>query len=816
MTLVRQPGFVGGEVAKELHARTDLELYRHALRLARNFCPTADGGLVNRPGTVYQASTKDSSKVSRLIPFIFGDGQNYVLEFGDLYFRVFYGGVYLAVEEVTTYAEADLAGLSYTQSGDILTITSLSYPPREVTRTGHTTWAIADKSFAAVQAAPTGGSRTLDAATTPKKPWEVWVTAVDANGNESTALKVVTQPTHGDFCAEAGNTSSGEGTKNVYGWTAPAGTAPTLYRVFRGQNGVPGYIGSTFTTSFRDDGQAPDFNDRPPTYPNPFGSAGNYPRACVYHDQRLWFAGTTNKPNGLWGSVVGLFRLFESHQPPLEDDAVVLALANRVKETIRHLGSGKALLAFTDSVVHPVSGAGSDEPISATSVQAPPNPKVGISEVAPLEADHSFLLVEDGGSRVHELAFDAAVGGYSARSLTVFGHHLVDGHTIVDWCFARKPFAVVWAVRDDGVLLSLTYERAQGVFAWARHDTDQAETNPATGYKQHGAVESVCTVPEGDEDAVYLIVNRTFGISPATPHRYIERLSTRKVEDARLGVFVDAAFVYDGRNTSAAKVTLEEIDSGGWGVGAELRATADTLDSFPAATWMVGDLLVINPDADPSAVFGSATGNTTVVQLEVTNVLSGTELTATVVNVEVPAAYRNAGSSAWGWARANFTTGLDHLNGRYVRWLSDGIPSTGDVDAWQVTGNELLISRAGCVVVIGLPITQQLDTLDFYAGDGARAGNKVVTRLGFDLLTSRDAYQVQVGQRLTGDLVNQPPTRDFATAPGDTPLEQVTAEVPIMSKQEFAGGGRAVLQHVDPLPLAVLSFWRDVEPGGTP
>jgi hypothetical protein len=50
-------------------------------------------------------------------------------------------------------------------------------------------------------------------------------------------------------------------------------------------------------------------------------------------------------------------------------------------------------------------------------------------------------------------------------------------------------------VRDDGVLLSLTYLKEQEVYGWARHDTQ-------------GQVISIATIPEDREDAVYAVVRR--------------------------------------------------------------------------------------------------------------------------------------------------------------------------------------------------------------------------------------------------------------------------------------------------------------------
>ena len=50
--------------------------------------------------------TKDSTKTSRLIPFIFNDDQTYALEFGDQYMRVYKNGAAVTVGTLTAWADA--------------------------------------------------------------------------------------------------------------------------------------------------------------------------------------------------------------------------------------------------------------------------------------------------------------------------------------------------------------------------------------------------------------------------------------------------------------------------------------------------------------------------------------------------------------------------------------------------------------------------------------------------------------------------------------------------------------------------------------
>ncbi len=66
------------------------------------------------------------------------------------------------------------------------------------------------------------------------------------------------------------------------------------YNIYKKQNGLYGYIGQSDTNSFTDNNIAPDMGITPPIVDPVFMSAGNYPQAVSYFEQRRVFAGTTN------------------------------------------------------------------------------------------------------------------------------------------------------------------------------------------------------------------------------------------------------------------------------------------------------------------------------------------------------------------------------------------------------------------------------------------------------------------------------------------------------------------------------------------
>jgi hypothetical protein len=169
---------------------------------------------------------------------------------------------------------------------------------------------------------------------------------------------------------------------------------------------------------------------------------------------------------------------------------------------------------------------------------------VGAHSTKPVVIGNSIIYMQARGSIPRDLQFDQQVEGLGGRDLTIFSSHLFEGHTIRRMDFAQTPDSIVWFVRDDGILLGLTYIREQDVWGWHRHDTD-------------GFFWEVCVVPEAEGDSVYLIVRRTID---AQTVRYIERLEPRDILNFDVDCFfVDAGLSYSG--TPVNNVTgLEHLE----------------------------------------------------------------------------------------------------------------------------------------------------------------------------------------------------------------------------------------------------------------
>lgn len=303
-------------------------------------------------------------------------------------------------------------------------------------------------------------------------------------------------------------------------------------------------LGGTATQKvFHDVGFVPDFSVTPPVARNLFSAGGQYPTTSAFYQQRRFFANSDAEPDRVDGSRTGFPGNFGISSPLQDDDAIQFRLAGNNNHPVRHLvGTKNGLVLGTDGGEWTATGGGGPKtPITPSSIDTEQETYVGFApDVRPVIVGNSIIYVQARGSIVRELKFQQENEGFNGRDLTIFAAHLVDGYAIRRLDFQQTPHSITWAVRDDGILLGLTYVPEQDIWGWHRHETQQNAT-PAV-------VEDVCVIPENDEDGVYVLVRRIIGGATV---RYHERLASRNLRVFDEDVFfVDSGLSYSGTPVS--------------------------------------------------------------------------------------------------------------------------------------------------------------------------------------------------------------------------------------------------------------------------
>ena len=114
-----QNSFSSGELSPLLKGRTQMAQYSNGCETLTNMVVLPQGGVTKRPGTKFIREVKNSANTTRLIPFVVGSSQSYILEFGNQYVRFYRdGGILLSTASVTNGTfTSDLSGWTDDDTG---------------------------------------------------------------------------------------------------------------------------------------------------------------------------------------------------------------------------------------------------------------------------------------------------------------------------------------------------------------------------------------------------------------------------------------------------------------------------------------------------------------------------------------------------------------------------------------------------------------------------------------------------------------------------------------------------------------------------
>lgn len=493
---VIQNAFNAGEFSPLMEGRTDLQKYANCAKTIENFTVFKHGGITRRAGTRFINEVKDSSKRVRLIPFEFSTIQSYILEFGDLYIRIYRDGARVesppgtAIEVVTPYLESEVFDLHFTQSADVLYLAHSSHPPQKLSRTSDTTWTLTPIDF-------------LDGPYLPEVP------AINATLTPSGTTGSVTLTANVDTFAASHVGSL---------WRIKQGTTWGYAKVtaFSDSKNVT----ATVITDFASTAASDAFRE------GAWSDYRGYPGSVTLFQQRSFWASTPNNPDTFWASQSSEYENFDPGTA-LDSEAITATLASNKVNAIRSLIPSRVLLVCTTGQEWRVSGGADTDPIVPASVNARAETTYGSNLVSPLQLQNAALFLQRSGNRLRELTYDFYTDSYNAPDLTIFSEHITLGG-LLQMDYQQEKDSIVWGIRADGTLVGLTYEKAQDVVAWHRQVT-------------MGRFESVAVIPNptSERDQVWLIVNRTIG---GATKRYVEYLDSESGYYGNLGM--DCALTY--------------------------------------------------------------------------------------------------------------------------------------------------------------------------------------------------------------------------------------------------------------------------------
>lgn len=478
------------------------------------------------------------------------------------------GTVGKIVEVTTTYSITDIFEINHAQSADVLYLAHKDHEPAKLTRTTATSFTLSDIAF--VDGPYLDENLTDTTLYASSDTGTVTITAsaslfTSADVGRLIRFREVLEVTYDEWAASTSYANNefvrydGHVYKQVTGSTQTSGNTPPVHTSGTETYGAidweyrhddTGYAKITVFTSAtvvtavvqEDDGGISvlphnvvgSSNATKKWSLGAFDGDQGFPRAVAFYEERLYFAGTTGQPQSIFGSVTADF---ENHTPGTEDDkAVNITIASDQVNVIKHLLPARFLQVLTTSSEFTLSGGTGTTPVTPTNINVLRETTFGSSDIRPLRAGNSTILIQKGLEKVKEITFDLDTDGLLGVDLSILADHLPRGG-LTDMIWQQEPELILWFVHSDGGLIGLTYDRANGAVGWHDHDLGGS-----------GIVESITAIPSGAEDQVYLSVKRT--INGATV-RHIETLTTIDFgDDVGDAFYVDSGLTYSGSATT--------------------------------------------------------------------------------------------------------------------------------------------------------------------------------------------------------------------------------------------------------------------------
>ena len=719
--------FTAGELSPRLDGRNDLSKYPAGCKTLENMVIYPHGAAARRPGTQFIAEVKTSSAKTRLIPFEFSTTQTYILEFGNQYMRVFKdkgqvlsGGS--AFEISTPYLTAELFDIKFAQSADVMYITHPSHETKKLSRTGHTSWTLT----------------TVDFTNGPYLDTNTSTTTITASAQ--------TVGTGRTFTASASTFVSSD--------------VDRLIRFRDGHAKVTGFTSATVVTVqiLVDTGSATASTD---WSLGAFSDTTGYPSCVTFFEQRLVFAATLNNPQTIYFSKSGDYENMDANigGTVADDDAIVYTIASNQVNAIRFLSPTRTLIIGTAGGEFAVYGGGDNDAITPTNIIIKKQSNYGGANVDAVPVANATLFLQRAKRKIRELAYNFDVDGYVAPDLTILAEHITEGG-VTQMAYQEEPLSIIYAVREDGELVALTYQRDQQVVAWHRHIFGGAFGS------DKAVCESVAVIPTDlDEYEVYVIIKRT--INGATK-RYVEVLNTFDFTetDNTTFNFLDSQLNYDGVSST---------------LNGDISNSATTVVVADGTNFSSSGKIQINNEI--ISYTGKSTNN-------LTGCTRGQNLTT--------AAAHTSGDTVDQVVET--LSGLTHLEGQTVSILADGATHPTKT----VSSGAISLDRAAKKVKVGLSYTSVLQTMRIDAGSQNGTSQGKTKRIYEVTVRLFETVGVEIGPDLNN--LERIPFRSSAN-PMDQGISPFTGDKEVEFRGNYETDGFIFVRQTQPLPLTILSLY---------
>jgi len=841
---VELTNFTGGELSPRLDGRTDLTKYSSGCSTLENLVVYPHGSAARRPGSTFIAEVADSDNKTRLIPFEFSTTQTYMLEFSNLKMRVYKdkgavlegdktisgitqanpavvtatshgysngdevlisgvsgmtevngkrflvadkttntfelqdkdgvdinstgftayssGGVSNKVFELATpYTTAQLFDLKFAQSADVMYITHPEHEVEKLSRTGHTSWTLTDVDFTK---GPMQDANTTDTTLNPGQ-------AAVGTGIALVASAITGINSGSGFLA----TDVGRFVFLNSGYAKITGVTDTT-------NATIEIITALDNANATADWRLGAFSD-----------TTGHPSCVTFFEQRLVFAGTTDQPQTIFFSKSGDYENMDANigGTVADDDAIIYTIASNQVNAIRFMTATRTLIIGTAGGEFTVSGGGTDSAITPTNILIKKQSNHGSANVDAISVGNATLFLQRAKRKIRELAYNFDVDGYIAPDMTILAEHISEGG-LTQIAYQQEPNQIVYATRNDGELVGLTYQREQQVTAWHRHIFGGRFGNATITVTDFANIADGTRIVLTKADGT----TTTFTSATSATSGKFHTTSSNNQTATNLKTLIDADSDFTA-TVSSNVVTITEtspLSTGFLTITSLDDATRLTkTDEGKAVCESVAVIPTDDTEYEVYVIVKRTINGATRRFVEVLNVFDFDQTDNTSFNF-LDSALSYSGSAV------STISGLDHLEGQTVSILADGATHPDKT----VSSGSVTLDRSALNVKVGLAYTSLLQTMRLNAGSQNGTSQGKTKRIYDITVRMFETIGVEVGPNLSD--MERIPFRSSADLM-DEGIPPFTGDKEVEFRGNYETDGFIFVRQTQPLPFTILSLY---------
>jgi len=435
-----------------------------------------------------------------------------------------------------------------------------------------------------------------------------------------------------------------------------------------------------------------------------FSVGEGFPSISQIYQQRMVLAATSSQPSTVWLSKTGNFYSFAPTDIPSQDSSssviageaievitsssgLTFTLDSDTLDEIKWLAESKRLTMGTSAGVYMLYGSETNLVVTPFRFTINRESSFSATDTPPVVVSNSVLYAQIGGKDVQQLLFEGSQGQWFNSKISIKGYDIIKASEIKKMVWQERPNNVIWMMMDDGRLLSLSYDRQTSFLAWSEHTIAGTDAKVT-------AIEMIATE---SHDQIWLKVERTIG---GVTKYYMETLARYPSEGALARnalVFSDSALTKSiaGKVFTASSSSGLLITSTAHGlIDTQIITVSNTGGALPTGI-TVGEEYYVRDKTTNTFKLALSSGGTAI-------------------------AYTDAGSGTSSWATKQ-VTGLSHLEGESVQIYYDGMQHPNETVS---SGSIILDNALGTTVVVGLPYSGEIETLEPTAPENQQSYTK--------------------------------------------------------------------------------------------